>query len=126
MPDTRRFEFHVAMDLDAKIDAWRRQQPDLPNRSKAARLLIQRGLEADAPAAPAAALPKAKALKDAPWRAESVQPDRTIACNVQINEPLDVKMKWLLKRTERGKREFVEAAFTEYVAQEMARLGVKP
>lgn len=137
MPDTRRFEFHVTKDLDAKIDAWRRQHPDLPDRSKAARLLIQQGIDADAdaelpgaskvpPDAPGATAPEAKALKDAPWRAASVRSDRNIACNVQINEPLDLKMKWLLKRTERGKREFVEAAFTEYVAAEMARLGVKP
>lgn len=136
MPDTRRFEFHVTKELDARIDAWRRQHPDLPDRSKAARLLIQQGIDADtAPEEPSASMasqaalaapPPAKPLKDPPWRAATIRPGRTVACNVQIDEALSAKMKWLLKQNERVKREFVEAALNEYVAAEMAKLGVKP
>lgn len=136
MPDTRRFEFHVTKDLDAKIDAWRRQHPDLPNRSKAARLLIERGIDADADAeepgaskaspAALAALPPVKSIKDPPWRAATIHAGATVACNVQIDQALSAKIKWLLRQNERVKREFVESALNQYVAAEMAKLGVKP
>jgi hypothetical protein len=136
MPDTRRFEFHVTKELDAKIDAWRRQHPDLPDRSKAARLLIQQGIDADADAGePGASIayrealpapPPAKPIKDPPWRAANIQQGNTIACNVQIDQALSAKIRWLLKQNDRVKRDFVETALNQYVAAEMARLGVKP
>lgn len=137
MPNTRRFEFHVTKDLDAKIDAWRRQHPDLPDRSKAARLLIQQGIDADADAvepgasdvprnSPASPAPVAKTVHNAPWRAASIRPGQTIACNVQIDQALSAKIRWLIKQDDRVKRDFVETALNQYVAAEMARLGVKP
>jgi metal-responsive CopG/Arc/MetJ family transcriptional regulator len=39
-----RFEMKVPEDLLARVDDWRRQHPDLPNRSEAIRRLIEAGL----------------------------------------------------------------------------------
>jgi len=43
-----RFELRLPPDLGDEIDAWRRQQPDLPARAEAARRLIELGLRAAA------------------------------------------------------------------------------
>jgi hypothetical protein len=43
---TERFEMRATTELLARIDEWRRQQPDLPNRSEAIRRLIDAGLSA--------------------------------------------------------------------------------
>jgi hypothetical protein len=34
------------VDQLAAVDAWRREQPDLPSRSEAIRRLVERGLKA--------------------------------------------------------------------------------
>ncbi|GGJ04638.1 hypothetical protein GCM10011320_09420 [Neoroseomonas lacus] len=141
MPETRRFEFHVSKELDDNLDAWRRRHPDLPDRSKAARLLIQRGIEADGVAEPPRLeavpihkpiptltpppTPTAKPWRDAPWNAASVRDDRTIPCNARINERIHVQLDWLLGATRRAKREVVEAALSQYLAQEIAKHGIK-
>jgi hypothetical protein len=39
-----RLEIRLPPDLAARIDRWRRDQPDLPNRAEAARRLIELGL----------------------------------------------------------------------------------
>ena len=39
-----RFELRLPPELGDEIDAWRRQQDDLPNRAEAARRLIEMGL----------------------------------------------------------------------------------
>ena len=39
-----RFELRLPASMAAAIDAWRRQQVDLPNRAEAARRLIELGL----------------------------------------------------------------------------------
>jgi hypothetical protein len=39
-----RFEMKTPEALLARVDDWRRQQPDLPNRSEAIRRLIEAGL----------------------------------------------------------------------------------
>lgn len=41
-----RFELRLPPEMGDEIDAWRRQQADLPSRAEAARRLIQLGLEA--------------------------------------------------------------------------------
>ena len=41
-----RFELRLPPELGDEIDAWRRQQPDLPSRAEAARRLIELGLQA--------------------------------------------------------------------------------
>lgn len=41
---TERFQMRVSPDFLAKIDDWRRQQPDLPNRSEAIRRLVELAL----------------------------------------------------------------------------------
>jgi metal-responsive CopG/Arc/MetJ family transcriptional regulator len=43
---TARFEMKVPEDLLARVDDWRRHDPDLPNRSEAMRRLIEAGLTA--------------------------------------------------------------------------------
>jgi hypothetical protein len=40
-----RFEIRLYPDMADAIDAWRREQPDLPNRAEAARRLIEMGLK---------------------------------------------------------------------------------
>jgi hypothetical protein len=45
---TERFEMRATAELMARIDEWRRLQPDLPNRSEAIRRLIEGGLSAPA------------------------------------------------------------------------------
>lgn len=44
---TTRFELRLPPEMGDEIDAWRRQQDDLPSRAEAARRLIQLGLEAE-------------------------------------------------------------------------------
>jgi hypothetical protein len=39
-----KFMFGISHEMDEAISAWRREQPDLPNRSEAIRRLIQIGL----------------------------------------------------------------------------------
>jgi hypothetical protein len=39
-----RFEMRAPPDLLKRIDEWRREQPDIPNRSEAIRRLIEAGL----------------------------------------------------------------------------------
>jgi len=41
-----RFELRLPADLAAAIDAWRRSQPDIPDRAEAARRLMRTGLSA--------------------------------------------------------------------------------
>ena len=42
---TERFQMRVPAEFLAKIDEWRRQQPDLPNRSEAIRRLVEQALK---------------------------------------------------------------------------------
>ena len=42
-----RFELRLSTPLQAALDDWRRHQPDVPNRAKAARRLIEIGLLAE-------------------------------------------------------------------------------
>lgn len=41
---TERFELRLTSDLLARVDEWRRNQPDLPTRSEAFRRLVEAGL----------------------------------------------------------------------------------
>jgi hypothetical protein len=41
------FQMRVRASFLAKIDAWRREQEDLPPRAEAIRRLVEKGLEAD-------------------------------------------------------------------------------
>jgi metal-responsive CopG/Arc/MetJ family transcriptional regulator len=41
-----RFEMRAPAELLSRVDEWRREQPDIPNRSEAIRRLIEAGLEA--------------------------------------------------------------------------------
>jgi metal-responsive CopG/Arc/MetJ family transcriptional regulator len=45
---TQRFQMRVPSDFLVKIDEWRRQQPDLPNRSEAIRRLVELALRKEA------------------------------------------------------------------------------
>jgi hypothetical protein len=38
----------INADLDRRIDAWRREQAEIPGMAEAMRLLMAKGLEADA------------------------------------------------------------------------------
>lgn len=135
MTERRRFEFHASKELIAQLDAWRSRHPDLPDRSKAARLLIQRGIEADkmvpAPTPDATVAEKvvpastAKPWRDAPWNSASVQENRTIACNARINERLHEQLKWILEETGRAKREVIESALDQYLEHEIRKRGIK-
>ena len=44
---TERLELRVDSEFLAKVDEWRRGQPDLPPRAAAIRRLVEKGLEAD-------------------------------------------------------------------------------
>jgi hypothetical protein len=46
-PKTERLELRADSDFLAKVDEWRRNQPDLPPRAAAIRRLVEKGLEAD-------------------------------------------------------------------------------
>jgi len=43
----RTFQMRVRKSFMDKIDAWRREQPDLPVQAEAIRRLVEKGLEAD-------------------------------------------------------------------------------
>ena len=49
MPKDVQFPVKLALgiteDMEAAIDAWRRQQPDLPSRSEAIRRLVEKALK---------------------------------------------------------------------------------
>ncbi|MCB4825498.1 hypothetical protein [Roseicella aerolata] len=51
-PDKPRFEMRLPPALADRIDRWRRDQPDLPNRAEAARRLMEIGLAAEEVHAP--------------------------------------------------------------------------
>jgi metal-responsive CopG/Arc/MetJ family transcriptional regulator len=42
---TERLQMRVSADFLAKVDDWRREQADLPNRSEAIRRLVELALE---------------------------------------------------------------------------------
>jgi hypothetical protein len=44
---SRTFQMRVRKSFMDKIDAWRREQPDLPVQAEAIRRLVELGLEAD-------------------------------------------------------------------------------
>jgi len=44
-PKTPRIQLVISPSLVRKVDAWRGRQEDVPNRSKAIRLLIEHSLE---------------------------------------------------------------------------------
>jgi metal-responsive CopG/Arc/MetJ family transcriptional regulator len=44
-PKTLRMQLVISPSLVRKVDAWRGRQEDVPNRSKAIRLLIEHSLE---------------------------------------------------------------------------------
>jgi hypothetical protein len=44
----KRLQLIAPVDWLKRIDAWRRHQPNLPSRSEAIRVLVDRGLEAEA------------------------------------------------------------------------------
>lgn len=47
-PDpSRTFQMRVRKSFMDKIDAWRREQPDIPVQAEAIRRLVEKGLEAD-------------------------------------------------------------------------------
>jgi hypothetical protein len=47
-PDpSRTFQMRVRKSFMDKIDAWRRQQEDLPVQAEAIRRLVEKGIEAD-------------------------------------------------------------------------------
>ena len=43
------FQMRASKEFLAKIDDWRRTQPDLPSRAEAIRRLVELGLQASAP-----------------------------------------------------------------------------
>jgi hypothetical protein len=45
--NVRQFQMRVSDEFIAKIDEWRRLQPDIPGRTEAIRRLVEIGLEAD-------------------------------------------------------------------------------
>jgi hypothetical protein len=49
MKKSELFQMRVTLDWLAEIDAWRRQQPDLPTRAGAIRRLIQKALHQHCP-----------------------------------------------------------------------------
>ena len=42
---TERFEMKASPEFLARLDQWRRKQPDLPNRSEAIRRLVEQALK---------------------------------------------------------------------------------
>ena len=40
----RPFQMRLSDDFIARLDAWRRRQPDLPTRTEAVRRLVERGM----------------------------------------------------------------------------------
>jgi hypothetical protein len=44
---SRTFQMRVRKSFMDKIDAWRREQPDIPVQAEAIRRLVEKGLEAD-------------------------------------------------------------------------------
>jgi hypothetical protein len=45
--NVRQFQMRVSDEFIAKIDEWRRLQPDIPGRTEAIRRLVEIGLEAE-------------------------------------------------------------------------------
>jgi hypothetical protein len=45
MPNDKQFQMRVSAEFLAKLDAWRREQPDLPARAEAIRRLVDTALE---------------------------------------------------------------------------------
>jgi metal-responsive CopG/Arc/MetJ family transcriptional regulator len=45
MPKTKRFEMKLDPQMIARVDAWRRVQPDLPSRAEAIRRLVDFALD---------------------------------------------------------------------------------
>jgi hypothetical protein len=75
---TVRFEMKVPEDLLVRVDDWRRQQPDLPNRSEAMRRLIEAGVTAnpgaDGSAAPGGSEPRSTRKSASPKTATTKKP----------------------------------------------------
>ncbi len=44
-PKTERFEMRMDPETLARVDEWRRKQPDLPSRAEAMRRLVDLGLK---------------------------------------------------------------------------------
>jgi len=44
LPPSDRFEMRVSRDFSARVDDWRRTQPDLPSRAEAIRRLVDLAL----------------------------------------------------------------------------------
>jgi hypothetical protein len=42
---TARFNMKTSPEFLARLDQWRRKQPDLPNRSEAVRRLVEAGMK---------------------------------------------------------------------------------
>jgi hypothetical protein len=49
MPKTERVELRVDDEFLARVDAWRREQPDPPSRASAIRQLVVLALQKDGP-----------------------------------------------------------------------------
>jgi hypothetical protein len=47
VPSDQRLELRVDEEFLARLDDWRRQQPDLPPRARAVRQLVEMALRAD-------------------------------------------------------------------------------
>jgi hypothetical protein len=43
----RTFQMRVRKSFTDKVDAWRRQEPDIPPLAEAIRRLVEKGIEAD-------------------------------------------------------------------------------
>jgi hypothetical protein len=133
MPDAIRFEFHIPKDLADAITTWRRRQPDLPDRSKAARTLIRKGLEAyeetptAKPLADEANAPvRLKPWAGAPWKSATILSDRTVESNSRISEVTNAKLKWVIEKTGKTKKEIVEEAILDRVNREIKKAGISP
>lgn len=46
---TERIQIVATERWAKRVDEWRRKQPDMPNRSKAIRLLVEQALDGDEP-----------------------------------------------------------------------------
>jgi uncharacterized protein len=47
-PQTHALQTRVSTEFLAKVDSWRREEPDLPSRTEAIRRLVELGLAASA------------------------------------------------------------------------------
>jgi hypothetical protein len=60
-----------------------------------------------------------------PWQNPRVRDDMMRALNIEVTEPVKLKLDWLAYNTKTPKRLMVQAALEAYIKREFDRLGIE-